>query len=572
MFIDCLSIRPETISVLCKANILPEEKRALLETLVWLCEAIRLPKPPSSLGVSTSSCQVECSFVEFSALYAGKQSKCADASAPSSSLKLCFKLQALSHNLTLKENCWLSLFDSGVIARRSRPEISESEEQNCFHGLEVPFDLMVQLAGVETPVLIDGGFILVGYQTALVPTRMACSSIQWHLETASKSQLNPFRLQSTQSDWVKISDWRTFKDLRCFIGWCRSAHINLGTSILTDQVAWSKEPSHRRTLHWSGINVGAQAVTASPLQMGLLGQMTFTFVHNKIRFPSSTVFSKMLKDTSREVAIVVDCSDRRAWLVPKLSLLLHMSHIWIRRHEINPNPIPYADAHYAGGSVEQTLKDCGDIALLGEGEDCLKLRQLLLGLNINLIESRRQTENANRRKLFAFEFMDVICEPPQGGLMKQVLTVPEGRSWHGLLGLVDAVVLCAGLGHAITAAKGENGNCTKCNTLPADSYYLAASLSSLNELIVRQGYVLACAQNGEITISNDHYWKISGDPFEDCTHDDNGSETCWCKIDLFQQVVQRPIFTLLKERGQVRTFPNLPLQGAVVFGRCPIKG
>ena len=227
---------------------MPKEKRALLEALVWLCEAIRVPKPSSSLGMSTSSCQVECSSLEFSTLHARDQAESADAYALSKSLKLCFKLQALSHSLTLKENCWLPLFESGVIVKQSRPEIPESEKEDCFHGLEVSFDLMVQLAGVEIPVLIDGGVTLVGYQTALVPTRMAGTSIQWHLETASESRLNPFELRSTRSNWVKETDWKAFNDLQCFIGWCRSAHINLGTSILTDQVRWSNEKSRRRTL------------------------------------------------------------------------------------------------------------------------------------------------------------------------------------------------------------------------------------------------------------------------------------------------------------------------------------
>lgn len=44
--------------------------------------------------------------------------------------------------------------------------------------------------------------------------------------------------------------------------------------------------------------------------MGLVGQMSFTFVHNRIMFNPSTVFAKMLRDTSKEVAIVVDCSDQ----------------------------------------------------------------------------------------------------------------------------------------------------------------------------------------------------------------------------------------------------------------------
>lgn len=182
--------------MLCKADILSEEKRVLLEALVWLCEAIRVPKPSSSLGMSTSSCQVECSSVRFKTVNAPDHAESADAC----SLKLCFKLQALSHHLILKDNCWLPLFESGVIATRARSETSKSGKEDCFHGLEVSFDLMVQLSGVELPILIDGGVILAGYQTALVPTCIAGNSIQWHLETASESRLNPFKLQSTRSN------------------------------------------------------------------------------------------------------------------------------------------------------------------------------------------------------------------------------------------------------------------------------------------------------------------------------------------------------------------------------------
>lgn len=244
-----------------------------------------------------------------------------------------------------------------------------------------------------------------------------------------------------------------------------------------------------------------------------------------------------------------------------------MSHVWIRRHGIYPNPIPYANAHHVGGSVEQTLRDYDDIALSGQDEDCFKLRQLLLGLNINLVESRQHTEDATRKKLFGFEFMDIVCEPPHGGLMRKLVTKSEARGWYGLSDLADAVVFCARLGYAITAENAENGKCTKCTTLPVNSYYLAASLSCLNELIIRQGNVLACAQNGEIKISKDHYWKISGNPFEDCTHSGNTSEICWYKTEIVQQVDQRSVLTLFKGNSQSQSSSNIPLQGAVVFGR-----
>ena len=81
------------------------------------------------------------------------------------------------------------------------------------------------------------------------------------------------------------------------------------------------------------------------------------------------VYSKFLKDTSREFAVILEVEEGRSWLVPKLSLLLHMSHIWVQdgkdgtSGDTDPDPIPYVDPHHDGSAVEKALKDFGDLTV-----------------------------------------------------------------------------------------------------------------------------------------------------------------------------------------------------------------
>jgi hypothetical protein len=162
------------------------------------------------------------------------------------------------------------------------------------------------------------------------------------------------------------------------------------------------------------------------------------------------VFSALLARTSMEVAAVYDCRVKRAWLVPKLSLRLHVAHAFVRYYELT-DYIPYAEAACDGGAASmQALLGLGNIAITGEGKDPYSLRSLLIGLNLNLLRGRSMTEPPSGRKIYGFEFMDVVTEPPGGGFMKRVEIELSGIHWTDILTVVDAVVICAGLGEAIT--------------------------------------------------------------------------------------------------------------------------
>lgn len=453
-----------------------------------------------------------------------------------------------------------------------KPELSN---KTSARGPEVSFELMVQLSAVELPVLVDGGIVLVGYQTALVPIFSSEDSMQWHLETDDTGRINPYELKSTKKGWLKHRDWKSFKNMRCFVGWCSSAHINLGTSTLMDRVGWSDSKSQKRTLHWSGISLGFQAATANPIQIGFTVQANFSFVPNRINFTPSNSFAKLLRDTSKEVAAVIDCLDGRSWIVPKLSLMLHMAHAWSARNSIDPDPIPYAKPCHDGTQAEAVLRDSGDLVLLGQGQDTLTLRQLMLGLNVNLLQSRHQTEDAASGKVFGFEFMDIVCEPPMGGNMKRASVKSPGKCWFSIVNKADAVVLCANLGQAISPVDENNERNPNCNILPPGSGYLAVPLSCLTELILRQGRQdldLNEKQTEIFKISDDHFWKISGNPFDDCTHGGQQTQTCWERENLLQKLTKRGSLNgILRDAKQIHACTYIYPSGAVVFGERSVR-
>ncbi|KAH0536674.1 hypothetical protein FGG08_006469 [Glutinoglossum americanum] len=557
-----ISPTPRNVSVHFKPGSPASETLSLIDALDWICKAVRLL--PASLGpfaISSSSFTVSHGFSDN---LNGPELEERDIG-----LSLRFSLRQPLPLPEVKDNCWQPLFESCIVVESG---ISADDPETLGRGLEASFELLVQLAAVEFPMLIDGGIVLVGYHTVLVPTRIEGDCAQFHLEVSRPHQINPYKVKTPRPNLVQ--DHNQFRTMRCFLGWCGDAHINLGTEHLTTNVGYSGGQMQKRTLHWSGLTLGWQALSAGPLQAGLTGHVHLALTLNRLSFTPPMVYSQMLSNTSRQVAIVYDAEDRRAWLVPKLSLLLHMSHVWDREYEVpegaatdNPDPIPFVEPHYSVGAVRSALQDSGDIRVRGRGEDTLTLRKLLLGLNINLLKSVDVTEECKGRHIFGFEFMDVVTEPGKGSFMKKIPIRAQGKNWLSIANDVDAVVVCSKLGQAISPVYDGNRKSLECNALPKGSDYLAAPLSCLSQLVRQQGGELSdTVCNPQIAISNRRCWALSGDPFETCPHDDKSEVTCWKKNGILQKVVRRNTFMFPKNEKQDSSSQKISLKGAVVFG------
>jgi hypothetical protein len=461
----------------------------------------------------------------------------------------------------LPDDCWKPLFETGVVVDSG---VSESSVTHTGKGLEVSFDLMVALAAVKFPIAANGSVMFVGYQTVLVLTKFEDNIAQFHLEVSEKKGINPYLLETGRG--TTVDNCQKLRTATCFIGWCEVAHINLGTTGMDFSIGHSGATEKEGTLHFDGITTAFQAVTAAPLQAGFNVQAQFRFTSNRVRFTPSGGFSLMIWNTSTELTILYDALDRRAWLVPKLSLMLHMCHAWIASRKFLLDPIPFVQPHHDISNVAQALEGTGDISICGLMGDA-RFYDLLLGIRTNLLNTKGTGDSRN---FYGFEFMDVITEPGRGSCMKKIKIQKKGRTWLDITDYVDAVVVCSGVGDVVTPSNLLGRESDRCNSLPKGLDYLAAHMSCLVELVKRFGrpekQLAPILPDPCIPISK-ALWTVIGDPFDTCTHTNHSKTCCWDEKKILQRLTRHDnILRFIEQKKQI--FPvTLSLNGAVVFGQ-----
>ncbi|PVH95406.1 hypothetical protein DM02DRAFT_690192 [Periconia macrospinosa] len=317
-----------------------------------------------------------------------------------------------------------------------------------------------------------------------------------------------------------------------------------------------------------GYSILAQVGASAPLSAVLGLQTNFKYASHRRQFTPLSNYCKLLQDTARELAIVYDAAQRRSWLVPKLSLLLHMSHAYtLACTGIPDDRVPYVDPHSDASEVIKVLEPLGDTSVCGENTDKFLFRELMLGLNTNLLKTVASIRKSSGKTLYGFEFMDVVTEPGRGTYIKKLGVLSPAKNWLEIVKAVDAVVVCSELGEAITAVEGNGRKSTSCNMLPKNLDYLAATLPCLARLVDREGGELSLGGQ-PVKIAENTIWELRGDPFGVCQHG-NTNETCWKRFDLVQRLVPERFFGLPVPFRAPKPSPlkQIPEFGAVVFGK-----
>ncbi|OAL51264.1 hypothetical protein IQ07DRAFT_416851 [Pyrenochaeta sp. DS3sAY3a] len=461
----------------------------------------------------------------------------------------------------IQNDCWLPLFHSCMVI-----DTSLRTWRGHVKGIELSFDLMIELVAAESCLSIGGGIVFVGYQTVLYPVSTDENCAQFHLIMDPDKQINPYTI--CYGKRIYTDDSFQFKTMRCFVGWCEDAHINLGTKMLSTGVKYSGGRDKAKSLHTDGYAVLGQLGASAPLSAILGLQKNFRFQHHRIRFTPSDNYLKLLQDTCKQPTIVYDAAQGRSWLIPKLSLLLHMSHAYAAGCIGLPDdPIPFVKPHADATELVDILASAGDICIFSEQTTRFLFRELLLALSINLLKTAEALRESSSKKLYGFEFMDVVNAPGKGTCMKKLDLRSESKAWVEIANAVGTVVVCSGIGEAITAVEGSTRLSSTCNHLPKSHDYLAATLPCLARLVEQKGVDLHDG-NDLVTIAEKSYWKISGDPFGPCQHLATSMENCWNRSGMIQQVVcdRSPKMLRVNRMATQRLVQGLPKNGAVVFG------
>ncbi|KAH8745765.1 hypothetical protein BGZ57DRAFT_974389 [Hyaloscypha finlandica] len=500
-------------------------------------------------------------------------------------------------------SCWTNLFQPApvAVAFNGLADVNTSK----LTGLKLPFDLMLHLAAIQTVTLVSGtreieafvpatesqsnstrmsgfqndnrpsGYVLSGFFTALIPIEESGDFVRWHLEykkpdvnDAEGELIDPHKLSSTSGNsWLRVADYETLRQKGCVLGWWDEANVMLGTKELPNHVRFSKPSSTKsRSLHFKEISTLLQMGASTPVSISIQARANFQFVSNVQHFPRDNIYAMALRKMAYDIALVYDGEEHRGWLVPKLSLILHMSHSYyntVISPNISTNPIPYAQPSSDGAAAAlAALQGKGDTILYNCGSDGdILLSSIISTIHANICEANKTREPSKSGKLLTSQYMDMILEPAGGSNITITKAPSSIDTWLGIIDRVGCVIVCAALGEAIQPIVTQS-RCTKgCDRLPSGKGYLAAHFWCLEKLLQRRGWELVALQEQAVGINDSWMWALRGDAFSCCVLAAEHKARWETKTVVLQTVSKAHKW---KNKSVQNTVPRVT--GAAVFG------
>ena len=525
----------------------PARHESIMEAVNWICSSVR-PPPRSPIRGRNQLLLSETS--EPSLIDIGQVRLFGRSLVP---------LRDIDDQDIGNHPCWTSLFRTVVVSRHRLPS------QRWGFGLELSYKLLQDLAATHLTCFLeqeaekteDQGeeisgvlgmretakrelFVLTGFFTALIPTRWEHSenrfNVQWHLVARDFDQgiLDPRSLdfgdQSAHVNDLTPTDLeRTLHDnpsTTCFLGWCDNAHVLLGTRELQGELksllgSGLKERSE--TLHPTGykllVSGGVSGGPMAPGSLSLSGGADFAYKGNIQQFDHSMNFDTAIRESRTHVALVYDKHSEQSWLVPKLSLVLHLCHVYIRQHYSTQtawDTIPFAEPHSDGSlAVSNVLSGRGNTVIreMPGSSSGTTLAAVFLMANTNLTCTPKTGERVHRRlfitKIFMAELRDMVIQPLKGSPLREFSPKAARDAWKCLSDRADVSLACSGIGQAIRPAPPPQANAgCRCTSVASKKGCIIAHMHCLNELAKRMGKDMTVSDNGAFKLNTGAYWHV----------------------------------------------------------------
>lgn len=615
-----------------------DQNKKYVEALLWFCQATRAQRGESKPELSSRPEELNTN---------------SDGQAEGSRVSFYIMRKMERINPVAPGFCWASLFKKVVVA-----EADIDREWKEAKGLELSYELMVELAAVETPVeviaeeasesqsedegpwpgsfvqdstgssasgstieftdssassgtidfanspalcsTVDSinlsalgstinfnssvgtrqGIVLVGFFTALVPIRHKSDTILWHFEDSDPmdrtgSTIDPHQLESvaTRQSWFQTRDLDLLKSQKCILGWWNEADVMLGTPSLHNDVQFGKRDSIRKwTSHVKGTNSTVQLGAPGMIPINVSTTITSERVSNIQRFDPATLYLAALDRASLETALIYDTSSHQAWLVQKLSLLLHMCHSYIMTYQDpSTDPIPFVQpSPNPSKDIKSILQDAAEIPIAVGSNVIYPLSALLVSLNSSLVNSTLTEESVpqsffRKTRLLARQYMDIIEQPSRGSGLTVANAQDYFPAWKDLIEAVDSVLICANLGQAIQPK--ALASCP-CNNIPTGRSLLVAHSWCLERILARRGngQSLMSLMTCSVDLTQGYSWKLRGNAFSECSTQNTTSP--WEDSDApLQKLSARRRFFPGSHDPVLRNLDQIPsIKGAVVFG------
>ncbi|MCJ1358266.1 MAG: hypothetical protein MMC33_008265 [Icmadophila ericetorum] len=473
-----------------------------------------------------------------------------------------FNLQRLDHK---SGSCWHPLFVNSVIGEGFSIPPRDGEQ-----GLEIPFEVMAVLARVWRPVEYQAGIILKGTSTALIPTSRSSisNSMQWHYVSTENQEENvdtaSIFKNSNVSKWHESRDLESLRTARTFLGFYIKAEVHLGTKDSEYGIRTSNA-----SVKSSVLEIAREASTSiGSSVMGLFtGMLSLKVVYPKGLQVSINLENNLIEDhiwkARQHPLLLYDVVTKRGWLVPELSVTLHMVHIWA---SCQPNidadvmrRFPYADPAGDGGqSAWEAIDKAKNFTFRGILDGTPHYLRHRLRTFFAALRSRRdvaieknKTGNyliSGRKILTGWEFNNIVNYDYLSKEKEVPINVDTTGGWERMIAEhPDIVVLfCENLGEPIRPGKEEQ-ICESLKPVPTNDCYLIASIPCLKQIALRYG-----TEGKALKLTSRYHWHR---PEDQC-----GNNVACCNHLHF-----------LAKDGPESEDVLCDSEGAALFGRRPAK-
>lgn len=276
--------------------------------------------------------------------------------------------------------CWHSLFKNPTVVnyinQDSRPTLqTEKPASSVGYGLKLKLRDLIALSGADLLMEYNGGLIYFGYSTILVPIcTLPSGDIQWHLlRQIDADEMIPLTMIDTDEvcrnrELIKEEDDNLFAkkvaEKEKAILFAKAHYVGLWPEAL---IALGTEGDHNYTALTHGAFSADKKVKISDTYSATLGGTltgpNFGLGRAAAYAPAQTTvdfntkdrtFLKILKTFKKKAVLIYesDPARKRAWLVPKLSIVLHVAHLYFRSAEWDGDSLlQYADPAVDGDAA-----------------------------------------------------------------------------------------------------------------------------------------------------------------------------------------------------------------------------
>lgn len=590
-----------TPSVVVMVAAPPRNFVIMAQFLVWIAVTFRLPP---------ESCECVASVASFTAT---------SSSSFAVGLESLYQLKARKPG-----TCWAALFPRTVIAYGF--PVPRTPE---LFGLRIPLGIMIDLAGIVRDVTLEGddgsdkGTYLDGMGYLIYPTRhiQAANEVQWHLvkktpENRASVTFTPCLNQGLP--WITDVDPNTLGNATAILGYCGKVRVTLGTRPRMEQYEQYMSSGTRvesppgeavLTNLTVGVTTGVGPVRGSAaMNVGLMYTKGLMQGHQKAE---QNFFRKMVEDTAKEPVILfeTDPGEERAWMVPKLAVILDMYNYWAyRQGGPTKKAIKFAEEGFdAGENAKKVLEDKQYVNRviqkgLLKGDKDTTVGDVITNISCTLrnLELRNSEVNESsraiklrlgRQQVTGWDLLDLVngkVVSYRRNVVSNTGTfwpISEKPSW---LPLTDSAPLLAmqGMGQVIIPDH-EGQICRNWDPVPGgyENSYLVAMINCLEFLRVSKNPALGRSSGSGNTwvLQGDGKkrmgWPVEGEAlFQDCNDTCKGDpQRCWKQPQKLREVnglntvkaFSKNPFSF--KRSSAPPPRPVPCTGAVVFAKTRKK-